>query len=303
MFSNLKVSIGIPIHNGAKTLKCALNSLVNQTHKNIEIIISDNNSSDDTFKICSKYAETDKRIMLFKQNLTLSPIENFKFVFDQSSGEYFMWAAADDTRSHNTIEDCLSTIINNHKCVAATNMEFLGKSNGNNIEMVGTVFERAKLFLKKSDSYGLVYSLTKTSLIKDFKFPKKTFYATDWVYICYLIKYGEIRRSSKSETYFGENGLSNGNKRYSFFRNNLLDWILPLRKASKSILFLFKDLSKEEQVVLRKQLAIINFNTAVGQFSFERNISQRPFIKFLLYKLELLFQKHKILYLKLCYKL
>ena len=123
------------------------------------------------------------------------------------------------------------------------------------------------------------------------------------MYICHLIKYGELRRSSRSETYFGVHGLSNGNKRYSFFRKSLIDWVLPLRKASKSIFSLFKELSKEEQDVLKEQLAIINFNTAVGQFSFERNISKRPVIKFLLYKLELLFQKHRILYLDLYSKL
>ena len=53
-FSKPLVSIGLPVRNGAKTLELALNSIVNQTYKHIEVIISNNASTDDTARIIEK---------------------------------------------------------------------------------------------------------------------------------------------------------------------------------------------------------------------------------------------------------
>src|SRR5690606_13748412 len=93
--SNPLVSIGVPVRNGGAYLADALQILVDQTYKNIEIIISDNNSSDDTSSIIERFAKLDKRIVVYTQSRTLTASENFRFVFERSHGEYFMWAACD----------------------------------------------------------------------------------------------------------------------------------------------------------------------------------------------------------------
>ncbi len=61
------VSIIIPVKNGASTIQRSLNSLINQTYKNIEIIIVDNFSSDDTSEIVKKYSKNDKRIKFYQK--------------------------------------------------------------------------------------------------------------------------------------------------------------------------------------------------------------------------------------------
>lgn len=90
------VSIGLPVCNGALTLARALDSLLAQTYSNLEFIISDNNSTDDTPLICRAYAKRDSRIRYIRQNENIGVERNFLFVARQAKGEYFMWAADDD---------------------------------------------------------------------------------------------------------------------------------------------------------------------------------------------------------------
>lgn len=107
------VSVGVPVRNGAKFLDGALRSLLDQTYTNIEVIISDNRSSDGSGEIAERYAQSDKRIKLFKQPSDLRAIDNFRFVFEQSRGEFFMWAACDDRRNPTYIERLVETMSGN----------------------------------------------------------------------------------------------------------------------------------------------------------------------------------------------
>ena len=95
-FNDPLVSVGIPVYNGQKTIDKILKSIINQSYKNLEIVISDNNSSDKTYEICKKYEKKDPRINLQKQINNIGVANNFNFVFKKSSGKYFMWAAVDD---------------------------------------------------------------------------------------------------------------------------------------------------------------------------------------------------------------
>mgnify|MGYP001145251844 FL=1 len=91
-----EVSIGLPVYNGELFLKKALESLLNQTYSNFELIISDNNSTDSTQKICQEYAKNDKRIHYVRQEKNLGAFSNFYFVLNKAKGKHFMWAAVDD---------------------------------------------------------------------------------------------------------------------------------------------------------------------------------------------------------------
>jgi len=95
------VSIGMPVYNGARYIREALDSLLGQTFTDFELIISDNASTDSTEAICREYAAKDQRIRYIRQSHNLGASGNFKFVLDQALGEYFMWAAHDDKWSSN----------------------------------------------------------------------------------------------------------------------------------------------------------------------------------------------------------
>lgn len=101
------VSIGVPVYNGEKGLAHALDTLLAQDYSNLEIIISDNGSTDGTPDICHSYVRKDPRVKYFRSERNHGAIWNFNRVFELSSGEYFMWAAHDDQREPSFVSACV----------------------------------------------------------------------------------------------------------------------------------------------------------------------------------------------------
>jgi glycosyltransferase involved in cell wall biosynthesis len=91
-----KVSIGLPVYNGDKYINKALDSLLSQSFTDFEIIISDNNSIDNTGTICREYVDRDSRIRYIRQIENIGAVDNFEYVLNEATGRYFKWAAADD---------------------------------------------------------------------------------------------------------------------------------------------------------------------------------------------------------------
>ncbi len=104
------VSIGMPVYNEGRFIKDSLEALVNQDYTNIELIISDNASNDDTGKICHQYAEQYGWIQCHKSNVNKGPASNAKFVLEKASGKYFMWAAGHDLWSKNFISESVKLL-------------------------------------------------------------------------------------------------------------------------------------------------------------------------------------------------
>ncbi len=110
------VSIGLPVFNGAKFIRSALDSLLEQTFENFELVISDNCSTDETEVICRAYAAQDKRIRYHRHKENRGAIWNFNHVFELSTGTYFKWAASDDICSPTFLERCVD-VLNNDKSI------------------------------------------------------------------------------------------------------------------------------------------------------------------------------------------
>lgn len=107
------VSIGLPVYNGEKFLPQALDSLLVQTFKDFELIISDNASTDGTEEICLSYTARDRRIRYFRNEKNLGIVKNFNRVFELSSGAYFKWHSADDLCAPDLLEKC-KAILDRH---------------------------------------------------------------------------------------------------------------------------------------------------------------------------------------------
>ncbi len=107
------VTIGMPVRNGAEFLAAALDSVLGQSYPNLEIIISDNCSDDQTSAIIQTYLVRDPRLVYVRQERPLTAIENFRFVLDHAQGEFFMWAAHDDLHSADYVETLVSELLNN----------------------------------------------------------------------------------------------------------------------------------------------------------------------------------------------
>ncbi len=112
-----KVSIGMPVYNGEKYIREALDSLLAQTFTDFELIISDNASTDATAAICQEYAARDSRLRYVRQSENRGPTANFQFVLAEAVADYFMWAAADDVWDAKYIETLLP-IASVYQCLA-----------------------------------------------------------------------------------------------------------------------------------------------------------------------------------------
>ncbi len=100
----------MPVFNGEKYIKEAIESILNQTFKDFELIISDNASTDKTPKICAEFAELDKRVSYHRNKRNIGAPRNYNHVFDLSSGEYFKWAAFDDILAQEYLEKCVGVL-------------------------------------------------------------------------------------------------------------------------------------------------------------------------------------------------
>ena len=105
-----RVSIGMPVFNGEKYLKEALDSILAQTYRDFELIISDNASTDHTQQICLEYATKDSRIRYYRNEKNLGAPKNYNRVFELSSGEYFRWAAYDDVLAPEYLQKCIGIL-------------------------------------------------------------------------------------------------------------------------------------------------------------------------------------------------
>ncbi|MGE3077141.1 MAG: glycosyltransferase family 2 protein [Dehalococcoidia bacterium] len=131
------VSIGVPVFNGARFIESAVRSALTQTYRNLEIIISDNASTDETGEICERLCELDPRIQYVRHARNLGAGKNFNEVLRRSRGQYFKWLAHDDLMSPNFVEACVRELELDKGCVLAYPRTVIIDEVGTTIEEYG----------------------------------------------------------------------------------------------------------------------------------------------------------------------
>ncbi len=111
------VSVGMPVRNGQKYICQALDSILNQTLTDIEVVICDNDSTDDTQSICQGYVARDPRVRYFRNEQNLGPAGNHNRCFSHAIGKYFKWHAHDDLIAPTFLEKCVAVLENDPKVV------------------------------------------------------------------------------------------------------------------------------------------------------------------------------------------
>lgn len=118
---NDMISIIIPIYNVEKYLEKCLDSILNQTYKNLEIILIDDGSTDNSPNICNSYCEKDKRIkIIHKNNEGVSSARNKGI--ELSKGKYIVFIDSDDYVSNEHIEVLYDCIISNNVDLVISNL-------------------------------------------------------------------------------------------------------------------------------------------------------------------------------------
>lgn len=141
---NALVSIIIPAYNVESYIEDCLNSIINQTYKDLDIIVINDGSTDKTVEKIQGFLHTDKRITLINQeNKGLSSVRNLGLQL--VAGDYVMYVDSDDWLDLDTVENCVNRIIETQAdvCFFSYLSEFKGRSEER------TLFTSDKLFEKE----------------------------------------------------------------------------------------------------------------------------------------------------------
>jgi glycosyltransferase involved in cell wall biosynthesis len=104
------VTIGIPTYNRAEGLQRAVRSALAQDHAELEIVVSDDASTDSTEAVMRRLADQAPRLRYVRQQRNLGHAGNFQALLDAARGEYFMWLSDDDWIDPSYVSSCLAVL-------------------------------------------------------------------------------------------------------------------------------------------------------------------------------------------------
>jgi len=149
------VSICIPTYNGSTYIKETLDCAINQTYSNIEIIITDDNSSDNTVAICQEYAKKDHRIKVFKNEKNLGLVGNWCESIDKSSSKWVKFLFQDDLFTLDCVEKMIHTALEKNVDFVICNREYIFEADVNKkiISNYSTKIPKTELIFKNQHVY------------------------------------------------------------------------------------------------------------------------------------------------------
>ena len=122
------ISVIIPMYNSEEYIKTTLYSALNQSYKNIEIIVIDDASTDGSVEIIRKIASSDNRIRLISNEINKGVAESRNTGILSSNGEYLAFLDSDDIWIKNKLEIQMEELEKSNKDVSYTSFEFIKKS-------------------------------------------------------------------------------------------------------------------------------------------------------------------------------
>lgn len=108
--NNKKVTVVLPVYNGEANVDKAIVSVLEQTYKNLELIIVNDCSTDGTINILEKYAKQDSRIKIVNNQVNLKLPRTLNVGFAQATGEYYTWTSDDNLYKRNAIEKMVEAL-------------------------------------------------------------------------------------------------------------------------------------------------------------------------------------------------
>lgn len=240
------LTIGIPVYNGEKTIKETLDCCSKLSADLVRVVISDNGSNDDTYNIALGFVERFQHISVYRHEQNVGAANNFKFLLDSCSSEYFMWLAADDVISSDLSIDELVYLFKRYpKAMAVSPFAMVGEvgeqvPDRGNRAMVGTRAINTLLYLVRPGVNSRFYSIYRTDRLlalhnKMFENDKGNYFASDIVFSVAVLQQGEWPEASSFKI-FRKPGISaDGWKLRLQYSQRFWDAVFPSVKFIRQI--------------------------------------------------------------------
>jgi len=191
------VSIGLPTYNRATTLSRAIESALGQDYRNIELVISDNCSTDETQAMCLEASARDSRVRYLRQPVNQGATENFREVLRQARGEFFMWLSDDDWMDASYVSACLSVLLADAELGLVCGREKYYEHGEFSFESVrinllqATGAERVESYYQQVSMNGTIYGLMRREQIASIPFHEVL--AGDWLLVAHMAFQSKVK--------------------------------------------------------------------------------------------------------------
>ncbi|MFC0438623.1 glycosyltransferase family 2 protein [Kutzneria buriramensis] len=114
------VSVGLPVYNGVERIEAVVRSVLGQDHADLELVISDNASTDGSEELCRSLAAEDERIVYHRNPVNVGLLNNFVGAIRLGRGEFFRWVGDDDWLAPNCVSRGLDAFAEDPRLVLVT---------------------------------------------------------------------------------------------------------------------------------------------------------------------------------------
>jgi glycosyltransferase involved in cell wall biosynthesis len=192
------IGIGLPTFNRSRALERAIESALGQTHRNIELVISDNASTDGTQALCRQYADRDPRVRYVRNAVNVGAVANFNTVIAALTGEYAMLLADDDWLEPDYLERCLDEMDAHpdRVLVAGLARHYQGDhqcGSGQQFQLLqGDPAARIARYFSEVQDNGIYYGLMQANVMRAAA-PLHHVLASDWLFVAAVISRGKAQ--------------------------------------------------------------------------------------------------------------
>ena len=280
-YGNELISIIVPVYNVEQYLEKCVDSIINQTYKNLEIILVDDGATDSSSKLCDKLAKIDNRIKVYhKENGGLSDARNYGV--ERATGDYIGFVDSDDYIDAEMYEKLYEAIKKENVDVAECNLKIIYPEREElfteqNYYNVCTKQEYLEEYLKIEKIFGSVWTkLISRKIAKELLFPKGKLYEdTYYAYDLINVANSFVLIDSPSYNYLmRENSITN-----SKFNPRIFDLIEIVEKFHKTTYKNYPGL--KEAADCRKMYAYFSvLNSILLEDEFKNNLYYAQIINY-----------------------
>ena len=183
------VSVVVPTHNDSKYIKVAMSSIINQTYDNLEIVVVDDFSTDDTVKIIESF--NDKRIKIIRNDSNRGAAYSRNVGIKNSTGDYVSFMDGDDVWSLNKTEQQVSFMLDKGYVFTSCLYSFMAEDGSSLAKYMSSPKKVTHKKFLKTDYIGCITTMYKREICPHLEIPDNIYKRNDYALWIKLSEYAD----------------------------------------------------------------------------------------------------------------